>query len=53
MSLTEGEELPLTPERPSQRSLDPTQPTAEERAAQEQMLRARGPQPMPPQEGPG
>jgi hypothetical protein len=54
MSLTDTEtDLPLTPERPSQRSLDPTQPTAEERAAQEQMLRARGPQPTPPQQGPG
>jgi two-component sensor histidine kinase len=54
MSLTEGEELPLTPERPSQRSLDPRQPTAEEQAAlAEQQARGRAPQPVPPQQGPG
>jgi hypothetical protein len=50
MSLTETNDLPLTPERPSQRSLDPTQPTAEEQAAR---ARAAPPQPVPPQQGPG
>jgi hypothetical protein len=59
MSLTDSaDDLTLTPERPSQRSLDPTQPTAEEQAAraqaQEQLLRARAPRgPAPPQQGPG
>jgi hypothetical protein len=55
MSLTDSEtDLTLTPERPSQRSLDPTQPTAEEQAAlAAQQARGRAPQPVPPQRGPG
>jgi hypothetical protein len=54
MSLTDTEtDLTLTPERPSQRSLDPTQPTAEEQAARAREVQARGGQPMPPQPGPG
>jgi hypothetical protein len=45
-----ADDTQLTPERPSQRSLDPTQPTAEEQAAR---AREAGPQPVPPQQGPG
>jgi hypothetical protein len=53
MSLTDTEtDLPLTPERPSQRSLDPTQPTAEEQAARAREVQTRGGQPAPPQQGP-
>jgi hypothetical protein len=42
----------LTPERPSQVSLDPTQPTREELLAREQQAR-QAQQPVPPQQGPG